>query len=117
MTYRLLILPLTALLTVAAAPPLDADEGLVQAERRLRACLAASSGDGQGTLEAAVVSARSACLTQIRAVRDQRVIDATAGLAPEAAVVVERRVTRALNNEIAQAIANFSGLPVPHAHH
>lgn len=115
MTARTIILPFFALLAgAAAAPPLDGNEGQVLGERRLRACLAANSG--QGTLEAAVAAARAACASQIRNVRDQRVVDATAGLAPEAALVVERRVTRALNNEIAQAVANFTGLPLPHAH-
>jgi hypothetical protein len=118
MTSRLLMLPLLASFAIAAAPPLEADaESATLAERRLRACLSTNATGGHTTLEAAVLSARVACKPQINDVRDVRIIAATAGLAPDAARVVERRLTRQLNDEVAHAIANFSGLPVPHAHH
>lgn len=120
MMLRTILLPLLALGSVAAAPPLGADrESATQAERRLRACLSASASDRHPTLEAAVLSARAACKPQIEDALDMRIIDATAGLEYGAARVIERRVTRALNYEIAVAIANFTGLPptdaTPHA--
>ena len=119
MNSRTLIMPLLAACAIAAAPPVAAagDESTTQAERRLRACLSTHASDGHGTIEAAVLSTRAACAPQINKVRDARILAATAGLDAEAALVVERRVTRELNNEVAHAIANFSGLPVSHAHH
>lgn len=117
MMSRLLFLPLVAGLAVAAAPPETDGEGQVLAERRLRACLSANGAGGQTTFDGALQAARAACRPQINALRDVRVIHATAGLEPAAARVVERRVTIALNNEIAHAVADFSGMPVPHAHH
>ncbi|MXO75384.1 hypothetical protein GRI40_09180 [Altererythrobacter aerius] len=112
-------LSLLALGAVAAAPPLEAvsGESLTQAERRLRACLSANASGGHATLEAAVLSTRVACKPQIDGARDARIVAATAGLGPDEAQAIARRVTRELNNEIAHAIANFSGLSAHHAHH
>ncbi|MGX7951154.1 hypothetical protein ACWPM1_01200 [Tsuneonella sp. HG249] len=116
MNPRTLILPLIALGAVAAAPPLEADsESATQAERRLRACVSANAS-GHGTIEAAILHTRAACKPQINDLRDVRIIAVTSGLEPDAARVAEQRVTRELNNEIAHAIANFSGLAAPHAH-
>ena len=112
------LLPLLALAAISAAPPLEAaSESQTQAERRLRACLTTHASGAGPSLEAAILATRAACKPQIDAVRDVRIIEATAGLAPDAARVVEQRVTRELNNEIAHAIANFSGLSESHAHH
>ena len=116
MNARIAVLPLIALAAIAAAPPLEADgESTTLAERRLRACLSASVSDGQPTLETAIVSARAACKPQINDLLDLRIIHATAGLEYGAARVVERRVTAALNQEIAVAVAHFAGLPRPNA--
>ena len=119
MMYRTIALSLLAALAVSAAPPVAAaaSEKSVQAERRLRACLSTHASHGAATIEAAVLATRAACKPQIDAARDVRIIEATAGLDPQAAQVVAQRVTRTHNNEIAQAIATFSGLPTSHAHH
>jgi hypothetical protein len=115
MTSRTLILGLAALFGVSAAPPPEGGrESTTQAERRLRACLVTHSG-GQATLEAALLAARSACKSQIESLLDIRIIHATAGLEYGAARVVERRVTGALNQEIALAVANFTRLPATNA--
>ena len=111
-----IILPLLAAALLDAAPRVDAaEESVTLAERRLRACLSANASGGHSTIEAAVLSTRAACKPQIDAARDQRIIAATAGLDPAASQAVTQRVTRELNNEIAHAIANFSGLPLPYA--
>ena len=110
-----IILPLLAASLIGAAPPRDAAESLTHSERRLRACLSTHASDGHRTIEAAVLATRAACKPQIDALRDERVIAATAGLEPAAAQAVTQRVTRELNAEIAQAIANFTGLPLSHA--
>jgi len=118
MTSRLLILPLLALGAIAAAPPPEgAQESTTQAERRLRACLSSNASGAHRTIEAAILSTRAACKPQIDDALDARIIAATAGLEPDAAQVVQRRLTTKLNNEVAHAIANFSGLPAPHADH
>lgn len=116
MMLQQIVLPLIALGAVSAAPPQAAEgEGTTQAERRLRACLSASAGDERAAFEEALLSARAACKRQIDDVRDMRIIAATAGLEPEAARVIDQRVARQLNNEIAHAVAHFTGLPVSHA--
>lgn len=116
MSVRLLALPFAALALIASGAPREvAREDAILAERRLEACLAASAGDGQATFAAALAAARAACRPQIERVRAARVRAATAGLAPEAARVVERRVTRKLNSEIAHAVARLTGLALPDA--
>jgi hypothetical protein len=103
------LLPLAAL--VFAAPALADDLPADLAESRLRGCLlAGSSGTGQTQLEAAVIQVRAYCGAQIRRVQDQRVEAATQGLSGNEAEAAKTRATRALNAEIAQAVANFSGL-------
>lgn len=112
------LLPLLALAAISAAPPLEAaSESQTLAERRLRACLTTHASGAGPSLEAAILATRAACKPQIDDLRDVRVIEATAGLDPDAARVVERRVTRDLNNEIAHAIADFAGFSTTHAHH
>ena len=89
--------------------------------RKLRDCLTAGApGAPRDSLTSAVVALRSLCYTQIRRVRDVRLraIDERFGL-PEASLTqreheeLERArdlATRHLNDEIAVAVANFTGL-------
>ena len=108
---RIILLPLIAACTVAGAPPIEpGSESQVLAERRLRACLWAHRSR-QADLTAATIAVRAACKPQIDDVRDVRVHHASAGLAPEQAQIIERRVTRRLGDEIAVAVANLNGLP------
>lgn len=113
---RLIALPPLAAGAIAAAPPPTGDESQVLAERRLRACLETNASARHGDLAAAVTAARAACQPQIDDARDVRVLEATAGLDPAEAQVVERRVNRKLNDEIARAVANFTGLAPTNAH-
>lgn len=97
----------------ALAAPAVADDALDDelAESRLRGCLlAGSSATGQTQLEAAVIQARAYCGAQINRVRDMRVAAATKGLDGNDAEGAKTRATRELNDEIAQAVANFTGL-------
>lgn len=94
-----------------SAPAIAANEAAELAESRLRGCLlAGSSAAPQTGLEAAIISVRAFCGTQIRRVRDDRVEAATAGLAGDERKAAEDRTIRALNNEIAVTIANLTGL-------
>ncbi len=109
MTCRLIIVALTAL--ALAAPAVADDIPADLAESRLRGCLlAGSSGTGQKKLEGAVIQVRAYCGAQIRRVQDQRVKAATQGLSGNEAEAAKTRAIRALNTEIAQAVANFSGI-------
>jgi hypothetical protein len=101
-----------ALATLALASPALADDLPADlAQSRLRGCLlAGSSGTGQTQLEAAVIQVRAYCGAQIRRVQEQRVTAATRGLSGNDAEAARTRAIRALNTEIAQAVANFSGL-------
>ena len=104
-------LPILALL--ALATPAMAQESLSpeQAETRLRGCLQAGAAGAPRTgLRDAVVATRAFCAPQIRRVRANRVADATQGLTGEAAERAARQATQELNDEIALAIANFTGL-------
>ncbi len=95
------------LATPAVADDLPAD----LAESRLRGCLlAGASGTGQTQLEAAVIQVRAFCTPQISRVQGHRVAAATRGLTGNAAESAKTRAIRDLNAEIAQAVANFSGL-------
>ena len=96
-----------------AAPALADDLPSDLAESRLRGCLlaGASSADPVAGLEATIIRVRAYCGAQINRVRDQRVAAATAGLKGSDAKAARDRAIRALNDEIAHAIANFSGLP------
>ena len=96
-----------------AAPALADDLPADLAESRLRGCLmVGSSSTGQTQLEAAVIQVRAYCGAQINRVRDLRVAAATEGLKGNDAEVAKDRAIRALNAEIAQAVANFSGLQI-----
>jgi hypothetical protein len=102
-----------ALGVLALAAPVVADDPMAidQAESRLRACLmAGSSSTGQNQLEAAVIQARAYCGAQINRVRGLRVAAATRGLEGNEAEAAKDRAIRQLNSEIAQAVANFTGL-------
>jgi phage-related minor tail protein len=102
-----------ALLALALAAPALADNVPSDlAESRLRGCLlaGASSADPVAGLEATIIRTRAYCGAQISRVRDQRVAAATAGLTGSDAKAARDRAIRALNDEIAHAIANFSGL-------
>lgn len=95
----------------ACAPAIAANQGAELAESRLRSCLlAGASAAPQTGLEAAIISTRAFCGTQIRRVRENRVKAATAGLSGENREAAEDRTIRALNNEIAVTIANLTGL-------
>lgn len=95
----------------ACAPAIAANQGAELAESRLRGCLlAGASAAPQTGLEAAIISTRAFCGTQIRRVRENRVKAATAGLSGENREAAEDRTIRALNNEIAVTIANLTGL-------
>src|SRR5690606_25792379 len=111
-------------LLAGAAVPLAAqadspEEALL--ERRLRACLTSgAAGAPRDSLLSAVVAVRSLCHTQIRRVRDLRlaVVDASFGL-PDARLSASRQIeldrardaaTRQLNDEVALAVSNFTGL-------
>jgi hypothetical protein len=114
---------LGAALAVGSAPLAAQDDpaGEAQLERRLRACLVSgSAGAPKDSLLSAVVAVRSLCHTQIIRLRDFRLrdIDARFGL-PEARLSAARQdeldrardaETRRLNDEVARAIANFTGL-------
>ena len=101
-----------AILALSLAAPAVADDLPADlAESRLRGCLlAGSSSTGQNQLEAAVIQTRAYCGAQINRVRDMRVAAATKGLEGNDAETAKDRAIRALNAEIAQAVANFSGL-------
>ena len=121
---KTLIVPLGAALLAILAAPLMAQDGLSDGElleRRLRACLVSgSAGAPRDSLISAVVAVRSLCYTQIRRVREFRLaaVDEGFGL-PEARLTASRpdeldrardTATRQLNDEIALAISNFTGL-------
>ena len=94
-----------------AAPTTAQTEAADLAESRLRGCLlAGSSAALGGSLEQAIMSVRSFCAPQIKQVRGHRVRAAATGLSGQARKEAESRTTRALNDEIALAIANFTGL-------
>jgi hypothetical protein len=94
-----------------AAPALADDVPPDLAESRLRGCLlVGSASTGQTQLEAAVIQVRAYCGVQIRRVQEQRVKAAAEGLSGNDAETAKTRAIRALNTEIAQAVANFSGL-------
>ncbi|HTJ10182.1 MAG TPA: hypothetical protein VL393_10900 [Candidatus Binataceae bacterium] len=102
--------PLITALALAAfaSPAIAGDFASDSAESRLRGCLlAGSTTSSQATLEAKVIEVRAFCGAQINRVRDQR----TAGLSGDA----KSSAVRKLNTEIAQAIANFSGLKLDDA--
>ena len=105
-----------AALAVSAAPlaAQDGPAGEAQLERRLRACLVSgSAGAPNDSLLSAVVAVRSLCHTQINRLRDFRLreIDARLGAARQDELDRARDAeTRRLNDEVARAIANFTGL-------
>ena len=104
---------LSILLALTLTVPATAQETLSpeQAEARLRGCLQAGAAGAPRTgLREAVVAVRTLCPPQIRWVRVNRVAAATQGLTEEDAARAEKRATRELNDEIALAIANFTGL-------
>jgi hypothetical protein len=116
----LLGLALLASVATPLAAQDDPSDGALL-ERRLRACLVSgSAGAPRDSLLSAVVAVRSLCYTQVRRVREFRLagIDASFGL-PEARLSASRQdeldrardaATRQLNDEIALAISNFTGL-------
>jgi len=108
--------PFTAASLLLLATPLFAQtdrEGAELAESRLRGCLLAGSSAAPRTgLREAVVSVRTFCAPQIGRVRDDRVGAATRGLSGKAAKDAQARAIHSLNDEIALAIANFTGLKI-----
>ncbi len=102
---------LVALLAASLLAPQFAVADETQVEPRLRGCLLTGASSAPKTsLSAALQSTRAFCGPQIKAVARQRVEAATAGLNGEAAEEAEKRAIRDLNNEIAYAVANFTGL-------
>jgi len=104
---------LPILVLLALATPAMSQESLSpeQAETRLRGCLQAGAAGAPRTgLRDAVVATRAFCAPQIRRVRANRLAAATQGLTGEAAERAARQATQELNDEIALAIANFTGL-------
>jgi hypothetical protein len=82
-----------------------------RAEERLRGCLSAGSINHPHTeLLAAIVAVRALCGVEIKRVRTERVTRARKGLVGRQAERAERQAIRNLNDEIAVAIANFTGL-------
>jgi hypothetical protein len=80
-------------------------------EKRLRGCLAAGAATAPKTsLAAALQSIRAFCGAQIAGLSEFRVAEAMQGLTGEAADEARKRAIRALNDEIAHAVANFTGL-------
>ena len=107
---------LAVLLPIAGHAEDESPQAL--AEKRLRGCLAAGATSAPGgTLAAALASARAFCGPQINTVAGYRVEAATQGLEGEAAEEAKTRALRTLNNEIAYAVANFTGLAHHHAAH
>ena len=112
---------LSATLLLVPAPTFAAQADEDQLSRRLRACLTSgSAGAPRDSLTSAVVAVRSLCYTQIRRVREARLraVDDSFGL-PEARLSAAQQealdqarktATFQLNDEIARAIANFTGL-------
>jgi hypothetical protein len=100
-----------AALMVAAGAFASEDGTGQQAEDRLRGCLlAGSSAAPRTSLAAALQSTRAFCRPQINALAQERTTTATAGLDGVAAEDVRKQTLRQLNNEIAYAVANFTGL-------
>jgi len=98
---------------VALAAPAAADEPLGPdlAESRLRGCLlAGSSAVTRKDLEGAVIQVRAYCGAQIKQVREQRVAAATQNLKGDEARDAADRAVRVLNQEIALAVSNFTGI-------
>jgi hypothetical protein len=105
------LIPLMLVVASAAPAVAQGDAGADLAESRLRGCLLAGSSAASPTsLRQAVVSVRTFCKPQIDRVLALRVAAAAAGLTGRAADLAEERARRALNDEIARSIANFTGL-------
>ncbi|MEZ5683445.1 hypothetical protein [Novosphingobium sp.] len=101
----------SAMLVMAAPAQADQPLGPDLAESRLRGCLlAGSSAVSRPDLQGAVIQVRAFCGAQINRVRDLRVAAAKQGLKDADAREAEDRAIRALNQEIAEAVANFTGL-------
>lgn len=104
-----------ALFALAATVPTIAQAGGISseeaAEKRLRGCvLTGSSAAPRTSLSAALASVRAFCGPQIGDLAELRVRAATDGLEDEAAENARKRTIRKLNDEIAYAVANFTGL-------
>ena len=98
---------------LVSSPTLSAQETLSpqQAETRLRDCLQSGSAGAPRTgLRAAVVAVRALCKPQIDRVADHRIAEATQGLTGDEAEQARQSAILQLNDEIARAIANFTGL-------
>ncbi len=80
-------------------------------EKRLRGCIAAGAASAPKTsLAPAVQHVRALCGPQIADLADIRAHAASVGLSGEAAEEARSKALRQLNNEIAFAVANFTGL-------
>ena len=104
---------LAATLAFAAAMPAAAQDDIAPdlAESRLRGCLLAGASAAPATgLREAVISVRAFCKPQIDRVQRIRVGIARQGLSGQRAQDAEDAAVRALNDEIALAVSNFTGL-------
>lgn len=110
----MLLRPVAALVLCLAAPASAlAGElpGPDLSETRLRGCLlAGASAVTRSDLQGAVIQVRAFCGAQINRVRDLRVAAAMHGLKGEEARAAKDRAIRDLNQEIALAVSNFTGL-------
>ena len=109
MTRIMLSLALVAMLATPGAGQEDLTPE--HAEQRLRGCLlTGASAAPRSDLRSAIIAVRTFCAPQIKRVRHDRVAAATSGLSGEATKDAEHHAIRALNDEIALAISNFTGL-------
>lgn len=110
MTHVLTVSLLATALLGSVAHASDADRQ-DSAEKRLRGCIAAGASTApKASLASAVQHVRTFCGPQIGNLVEFRVSGATEGLSDAEAEEAKARTIRELNNEIAYAVANFTGL-------
>jgi hypothetical protein len=101
----------TALVAIPAFASGTVEHDHDAAEKRLRGCLAAGAASAPKTsLASALQSVRGFCGPQIADLAAFRAREATEGLSGEAAEEARQRAVRKLNDEIAIAVSNFTGL-------
>jgi hypothetical protein len=116
MIVRTLLSVLALLTSQAAFAESDSSDPIEMAERRLRGCILAGASTAPRTsLAAALASTRAFCGPQIGDLAALRIESETKGLQGDPAEQAKRRVMRMLNDEIALAVANFTGLTEHHA--
>jgi hypothetical protein len=113
-------LALVVAMAASAAPLAAQDDSYPVLERRARACLSnGAAGAPRDSLLSAVVALRSLCAPQITRLRAARLAEVDAGFPPDRNLTATQRdarerardtARRQLNDEIALAISNFTGL-------